>query len=99
MDYLYLQEINFPHTNLPIPALVAGFFMRGRMGGMEVSTTSRSVSGFLIVFALSGLMGVVGCVPWFEEAVVGSHHTAAFYRQIGLDAPLTWIADTFERLH
>jgi hypothetical protein len=35
------QEIIFPLLNLPAAPLVAGFFMRGRMGGMTPTTKAE----------------------------------------------------------
>jgi hypothetical protein len=59
--------------------------------------TSRVVLAIAISVVMA--LALVPCTPWFEEEVLGSRHVARFYRDIGLDAPLNWLANTLERLH
>ena len=68
----------------------------------EERTTQRSsrwTYGLAVSVLFSLALAIIGCAPWFEEDVLGSRHIAKFYRDIGIDAPLSWLADTFERLH
>jgi hypothetical protein len=44
-------------------------------------------------------LAIAASAAWFEEGVLGSRHLAKIYRNIGLDSPLNWIANNFERLH
>jgi hypothetical protein len=74
--------------------------MRGRMGGMVEKRPVPNGTRVALTLTLFVVMGIaiIPCATWFEEDVLGSHNLASFYRAIGIDAPMSWVANTFERL-